>query len=199
MNDIVTTMYDDCQRADVSAYLDGELDDPASRRFEEHARSCQECMATLAEQRRLLCVLDVALSGAPTTEYALPKNFAHVITARAQTDMSRVRHHSEKKRAFLLCMLLASLSFALLGAGAFKEAFAPLRAIVRALMTAFDILGHTVSETLKGVALVLHAIGNRAALAETESLRLILLLIFASTVVLLFRLIGNYHRTRLPD
>lgn len=183
---------------DVAAYLDGELDATASARFEQHARLCAACADALREQRRLLCVLDVAFGDAQR-QMQLPANFTQVVKARAQSDMSSVRRRSERKRAALLVAALLALSFALLGWQAWDELFTPLRAAAGVAATLFDMVAHTAGEVLAGIALMLRVLGGQLS-NEPGALRIGMYIALALAVVLLFRLIGSYHRTpRLPD
>src|SRR6267142_439926 len=101
----------ECQIEQIAAYLDGELDDALGSRFEAHIRECSTCGAELIEQRRLLCALDSVLSRG--SELPLPTNFARIVAARAESDMSGVRERCEHGRALRLCLILAAASFAL--------------------------------------------------------------------------------------
>ena len=183
---------------DVAAYLDGELDANTAARFEQHARTCDLCAGALREQRRLLCVLDVAFGDAQR-QIQLPSNFTQVVKARAQSDMSSVRRRSERKRAALLVAGLAALSFALLGWQAWDELFTPLRAVAGVAAALFEMAAHTVGEASSAIALMLRVLGGHLS-NEPVALRIGTYIALALAVVLLFRLIGSYHRTpRLPD
>jgi anti-sigma factor RsiW len=183
---------------DVAAYLDGELDAAQGTRFEQHTKLCAPCATALREQRRLLCVLDAAF-GDEQQQLQLPANFTQVVKARAQSDMSSVRHRSERRRAFALCAGLAALSFALLGWQAWDELFSPLRAVAGVLKMMLHMTAHVVGEAVAGIALVLRVLGGQL-LNEPSAFRTAAYIILALAVVLLFRLIGTYHRTpRLPD
>jgi len=181
---------------DVAAYLDGELDGATGARFEQHTKVCASCATALREQRRLLCVLDAAFGDAQK-HIQLPANFTEVVKARAQSDMSSVRHRSERKRAFVVSAGLAALSFALLGWQAWDELFAPLRAVAGVAETMLDMAANAIAEAAAGVALMLGVLGGQM-LEEPGAASLGLYIVFA--VALLFWLIGRYHRTpRLPD
>ena len=185
-----------CQ--DVGAYLDGELDDAALARFERHAKTCAPCATALREQRRLLCVLDAAFGDAQN-RLQLPANFTEVVKARAQSDMSSVRHRSERKRAAIVCAGLAALSFALLGWQAWDELLAPLGAVAGVAATMADMATNAAGEAALGVALALRVLGGQM-LDEPRAGSAGTYVILAAAVALLFRLIGRYHRTpRLPD
>lgn len=183
---------------DVAAYLDGELDAAACARFERHTKTCASCATALGEQKRLLCVLDAAF-GHAQKQLQLPANFTEVVKARAQSDMSSVRHRSERKRALLLSAGLAALSFALLGWQAWEELFVPLRAAAGIAATMLDMAANAAGEAASGVALTLRVLGGQM-LEEPGAGSFGAYVVFAVAVALLFRLIGRYHRTpRLPD
>ncbi len=187
----------DCRPEDAAAYLDDELSAAESASFEQHLRVCQPCAATLTEQRRLLCLLQTALGEQMRRqEPALPRDFSRVVQARAQSDMGRVR--TEKKRALLLCAALAALAFALLGASTTTAVIAPVRTAARAAVAAFDVFSHTLVEMVRGVALILRALGGPLA-SEPGALRLLVFIGLTGAIILLLRLINSYHRTRIPD
>lgn len=186
-----------CRPAETAAYLDGELSAAAATQFEAHARVCVACAAVLNEQRRLLCLLDAAF-GDMAHQPGLPRDFSRVVQARAQADMGRLRQRGERKRALLLCAGLAASAFALLGARAFGEAFAPVRVVVRACGAACDMLWHALVETGQGAALILRALGAQFT-REPGAPRLFVFMGLTGVIVLLLRLINSYHRTRIPD
>src|SRR5258705_8793160 len=103
----------ECQLELIAAYLDGDLDDSADALFEVHIKECARCATELVEQRRLLCALDSVLTRG--SDLPLPTNFARVIAAQAESDMSGVREPREHGRALRLCLILAAASFVLLG------------------------------------------------------------------------------------
>ncbi len=183
---------------DVAAYLDGELDESAGARFEQHTKTCAPCATALAEQRRLLCVLDAAFGDAQK-QLQLPSNFTEIVKARAQSDMSSVRNHSERKRAALLSAGLVALSFALLGWQAWDELFAPVRVAAGIAETMLDMAANAIGEAAAGVALTLRVLGGQM-LEEPGAGSVGTYIIYALAVALLFRLIASYHRApRLPD
>jgi anti-sigma factor RsiW len=184
---------------DVAAYLDGELDEGAGARFEQHTKTCAPCATALAEQRRLLCVLDAAFGDAQK-RIQLPSNFTEIVKARAQSDMSSVRNHSERKRAALLTAGLAALSFALLGWQAWNELFAPVRVAAGVAETLLDMAANAVGEAASGVALTLRVLGGQMLEEPGAGSSVGTYIIFALIVALLFRLIVSYHRApHLPD
>jgi len=183
---------------DVAAYLDGELDGAAGAHFEQHTKICASCATALGEQRRLLCVLDAAFGGSQK-HIQIPANFTEVVKARAQSDMSSVRHSSEQKRAVVVSVGLAALSFALLGWQAWDELFAPLSAVAGVAATMLDMLANAAGEAASGVALTLRVLGGQM-LDEPGAGSVGTYAALAVALALLFRLIIGYHRApRLPD
>jgi anti-sigma factor RsiW len=186
-----------CGCTDVAAYLDGELSVAESSTFEEHLLACAPCARALSEQRRLLCLLDAAFARAQK-KVELPEDFARVVKARAQTDMTSVRRSGERRRAALLCLALAALALALLGVRAVGEGLLPLRAAVGAALSILDMIFHTVAEGFAGAALILRSAGRFVA-TEPGGVRASLFVALALSVFALLRLINKYHRERLPD
>lgn len=184
-----------CKSEEIAAYLDGELDDAARAEFEQHAGQCPSCAEQLREQRGLLCTLDFALGG----ESALPMppaNFARVVAAHAQSDMSGVRAPSEHKRALWLCMMLAALSALLIGAAALSESVVtPLRAITKPLAMMIGFFWHTIYNAGAGVVVISRVSGH--LIFESRPLGIIGCLLLIAALALLPRLIINYHRARI--
>ena len=179
---------------DVAAYLDGELEGEASILFEQHTAKCLSCQSALNEQKRLLCLLDIAFEK-PERQLALPDDFARVVTAHAQTDLSGMRQRSERRRALLLCVPLAVASVWLLGLSGFDAALGWVAGFGRAVAGVFWMLGHTLVDAGAGASLILRTAGGRF-LAEPNPHGFLACMLFACAVALLLRLIVGYHRTR---
>ena len=182
-----------CQPADVAAYLDGELDPAASILFEQHARQCPECAALLTEQKRLLCLFDAAFRENFERKFDLPKNFAEVVTAHAQSDMTGVLRGPERRRALVLCALLAVGSFSLLGTAMFGAALAPMAAAARLATSVAGMLGHAVAGGGSGASAILRPIGGQF-FGATSPFRFLTWMLLACAVLLLLGLIARYHR-----
>jgi anti-sigma factor RsiW len=188
----------DCRSEEIVAYLDGELDASSRVRIERHLESCEECAAELRVQRRLLNELNFALAS-DEPAFEMPKNFAEVVAARAQSDMSGVRERVERRRALGLCIALAAAAFLLLGGAAFGESvFAPLRAIWKAVAALFGFLGHALYDAGAGVAVISRGLGGHL-LFESRGFGALVLLLIALALFTLARLIVKYHRTRIIE
>ncbi|HUQ31590.1 MAG TPA: zf-HC2 domain-containing protein [Pyrinomonadaceae bacterium] len=188
----------DCRREEIVAYLDGELDASSRVRIELHFESCDECAAQVRVQRRLLNELNFALAS-DEPAFEMPKNFAEVVAARAQSDMSGVRERVERRRALGLCIALAAAAFLLLGGAAFGESvFAPLRACWKAVAALFSFLGHALYDAGAGVAVISRGLSGHL-LFESRGFGALVLLLIALALFTLARLIVRYHRTRIME
>jgi anti-sigma factor RsiW len=118
-----------CQSDHIAAYLDGELDAVVCSQLEEHLKLCAACSAELAEQRLLLCTLDSTFNH--SSNLPLPTDFARVVAARAESDMSGVRDRRENTLALRLCAGLAIAAFALLGVASSRVPLACRRLLSR--------------------------------------------------------------------
>jgi hypothetical protein len=180
----------------VAAYLDGELDGSALDRFEQHVKQCLVCASELRTQRQLLCTLDVAFNDSRT--FDLPSDFARVVTARAENDLTGVRNRHERKRAVQLCVLLALLSFGLLGAATRPIVFDPLRSFLRTIRVLSDLLWRALSDAFSALA-VLARVGGRALLDAQPESRLLLAFAFLLSVFCLSFLIVRYRRAQIIE
>ena len=183
-----------CRSEEIVAYLDGDLDAEASALLEAHFAECAGCDDELKAQERLLRELDFALAEDARVE--MPKNFAQVVAARAQSDLSGVRAPRERRRALRLCAALSIVAFILLGGAAMSESiFAPLRAIWKCFAAIFGFLGHALYDLGAGFAVISRGVGGHI-LFESRASSLLVFLLFASALFMLRRLIVGYHRTR---
>jgi len=185
-----------CQLEDVAAYLDGELTGVSLHRFEQHLKECSACATELRVQRQLLCTLDVAFSD--SRSFDLPNNFARVVTARAENDLSGMRNRHERKRALQLCVLLALIAFALLGAATRTIVLDPLRSFFRVARVLSDLLWQAVSDAVATVTVLSRVIG-RAVLDTQPGSRLLLVLAFLLSLSCLSLLIVRYRRAQIVE
>ena len=189
-----------CVWADaVAAYLDGELEAGETFVFEAHLQSCDSCPPALAEQRRLMGLITAAVSG-PHEEVVLPADFARVVTARAQSDMTSVRGAPEKRRAALLVLALAVATTVLIGAGGWGEVFTPAATVARGLAAAAEMALRSVGELAGGALVLLRGVGRFLVQAPPDGpTRLLSVAALACAVLLLLRLVTKYRRTYRPD
>ena len=192
MNDV----QNKCQLEDVAAYLDGELDGVSLINFEEHIKQCPVCATELRTQRQLLCTLEVAFN--QERGFDLPSNFARVVTVRAENDLAGMRNGRERRRAVQLCILLALISFGLLGAATRTIVFDPLRSFLRAARVLSDLAWQAISGAASAVAVVVRVTG-RAVLDTQPGSRLLLIFAFILSVSFLSFLIVRYRRAQIIE
>ena len=185
-----------CQLEDIAAYLDGELAANALDRFEQHVQECAACAAELRVQRQLLCTLEVAFNDSRSFE--LPNNFTRVVTATAENDLRTIRQRHERRRAVQLCLMLALLSFGLLGAATRAVVFDPLRSFLRTSRVLLDFVWQAFSDAGETAAVLLRMIG-RAALSAQPGARLLLAFAFLLSLGCLSLLIARYRRAEIVE
>jgi anti-sigma factor RsiW len=181
-----------CQPEDVAAFLDGELNDAGEQRFEQHVKECSACATELRAQRQLLCTLDVAFGR--SREFALPKNFARVVTASAENDVSMIRHRHERRRALKLCVILGLISFGLLGAATRTIVFDPLRSLFRTVRVLSDFVFQAMSDAFSTAAVLV-----RMLAPSQPGLRLLLTFVFLASLLGLTFLIVKYRRAQIIE
>jgi predicted anti-sigma-YlaC factor YlaD len=190
-----TTRQQICERNLIAAYVDGELDADVTVLFEDHLESCAPCRAELRAHRMFVCELDAALTD--TGEIPVPAEFSRMVAARASSDMRGVRTRSEHRKALSICVILALGGFALLGATARDTVF---MVAAKFLSTCFSVAGFistVVYDTVAGLAVIFRVL-SRKIIIESGSLGPVLVLL-AIAILILSRLISNYHRTSATE
>jgi len=179
-----------CESNLIAAYVDGELDNDVTLVFEQHLQSCAGCRVDLREHRLFVCQLDAALTR--NVDLPMPADFSRVIAARASSDMTGVRTRSEHKKAFGICVILGLIGFALLGATAGEAIFLVAGRFVTRVLGVAGFLSSVVYDAVAGLVVISRAVGRKIVI-ETGSLRVALVLL-AVAVLILSRLISDYHR-----
>ena len=186
-----TTIEKICDRGLVGAYVDGELDTDLTRLFEDHLESCADCRFELRAHRLFVCELDAAMTG--SAEVPVPRDFSKIIATRATTDMRGVRTRSENRKALTICIILALGGVALLGATAVSSVFKIAEKFVTTIFGLVSLLATAVYDTAAGFVVISRVV-SRKMIVETGSLWPMLVLL-AFGVLILSRLISNYHRS----
>ena len=180
-----------CERDLFAAYVDGELDAGLTVLFEKHLEGCAACRAELRAHRMFVCELDAALTD--NVEIPVPADFSKMVAARATSDMRGVRTRSEHRKALSICVVLALAGFALIGAAARDALFAFGERLVAASVSVGGFLSGVVYDAGAAVA-VIFGVLSRKLIVETGSL-VPLLVLLGVAVLILSRLISDYHRT----
>jgi len=180
-----------CHKNTIAAYVDGELSEVATAIFEQHVEECVDCRAELRAHRLFVCELDAVMTD--KVEIPVPENFSKVIAVRASSDLRGVRSRAEHRKAIVICVILGLTGFGLLGATA-RDSFFVL--IGKSLTSAFGLLGfvsNTVYDAVAGLVVISRVVG-RKIVVDSGSFRVVLVLL-AVGILILSRLISNYHRT----
>ena len=184
-----------CQAEQVAAYLDDELDGTALESFEAHLNTCAGCITELRTQRQLLCTLNAAFG---SRSFELPDDFARVVKAHAESNVSGMRRKDERRRAVQLSAVLALIAFGLLGTATQALVFQPAGSLLRLARGLFDLGWRTLYDAGTGVAVILRLLG-RAIMLSPHGLGLFLLVAFLLAISLLPLLIVKYHRAQTVE
>ncbi|HKY46211.1 MAG TPA: zf-HC2 domain-containing protein, partial [Pyrinomonadaceae bacterium] len=184
-----------CERNLIAAYVDGELETDVTALFEEHLESCPSCRAELRAHRLFVCELDAALT--ETGEIPVPAEFSRMVAARASSDMRGVRTRSENRKALGICLILALAGFALLGATARDAIFMIAEKFVSTFFSVVGFISTVVYDTVAGLAVIFRVL-SRKIIIESGSLGPVLVLL-AVAILILSRMIHNYHRTSATE
>jgi anti-sigma factor RsiW len=184
-----------CERNLFAAYVDGELDTDLTLLFEDHLEDCAECRAELRAHRLLVCELDAAMS--ESAEIPVPVDFSRMVAARAASDMRGVRTRSEHRKALTICLVLALVGFALLGAAARDTVFMVAGRFITNVFGLISFAAGTAYDAVAGFAVVVRVVSKKAIIESGSLGPLVALLALA--ILILSRLISNYHRTRATE
>ena len=183
-----------CESNLIAAYVDGELDEDLAQRFEEHLQACEPCRVELRLHRLFICELDATLTDA---EMPMPRDFSRIIATRATSDMRGVRTRAENRKALGICMILALIGFALLGATARETIFLVAGRFVATVIGLVGFAATAVYETVAGLAVISRVL-SRKIIVESGSLGP-MIVVLAVAIVLLTRLLSKYHRTSATE
>lgn len=183
-----------CESTLIAAYVDGELDGDVESRFEEHLQNCEPCRVELRLHRLFICELDASLT---EDEIPVPRDFSRIIATRATTDMRGVRTRAEHRKAFGICIILALIGFALLGATARETVFLIAEKFVTTVAGLVGFAATAVYDTVAGLAVIFRVL-SRKIIVESGSLGPVVVLL-AAAILLLSRLLSKYHRTSATE
>jgi len=180
-----------CERNLIAAYIDGELDADLTLQLEDHLQTCGPCRAELRAHQLFVWELDAALTD--KVELSVPADFSRMVAARACSDMSGVRTRAENRKALSICVILALAGFALVGATTRDAIFTLGEKFVTTFLGVASFVSAAVYDTVAGFAVIFRVV-SRKVIIESGSLGPVLVLL-ALAIVVLSRMISNYHRT----
>lgn len=179
-----------CARDLIAPYIDGELEADLTSLFEEHLESCTFCRAELRAHRLFVCQLDAALTD--SGEIPVPADFSRLVAARAASDMSGVRTRSEHRKALSICVILALAGFALLGATARDTIFLVAGKSISMVFSVVSFVATAVYDSVAGLVVIFRVLSRKIIIDSSSFGPLLVLLAIA--ILVLSRLISDYHR-----
>lgn len=180
-----------CHKNVIAAYVDGELSEVATAIFEQHVEECVECRAELRAHRLFVCELDAVMTD--KVEIPVPDNFSKMIAVRASSDLRGVRSRAEHRKAIVICAILALTGFGLLGATARDSVFALIGKFLTSVFSLGSFVSGIVYDSVAGLVVIFRVLG-RKLVVESGSF-VVVLVVLAAGILILSRLISNYHRT----
>jgi len=181
-----------CPREEVFAYIDCELSAEDELDMEGHFAECATCREELNSQKKVSTTLEILLEE-ESRNIELPKDFTKVVTAKAESNVSGLRHRKERSHALFICMILFLIIIVGLGA----EVTSVLRATGEfgdQFYAVFGFVFRLIYDIGIGVAVILKSFGHRIVVSSVASLFL-LIVIFVSISLSLSRLVLRYSRS----
>ena len=179
-----------CPTGEIAAFIDGELSPREELDLELHFAVCRSCAAELNEQKKLLCALDFALED--EREIELPENFARVIVAAAESNVSGLRRPQERIKAFFICASLTLL--VLLGFGSETgTVVSTFWKIGDQILAVGGFAFHLIYDIAIGTAIILRSVSHHIAFNSIVSVLFLIGILFISLVTF-SRLIVRFNR-----
>ena len=185
-----------CQRDQITAFVDDELDASQRAAFEKHVLGCEACAGELRAHRMFMRELDTAL--ADRFELEVPADFARVVAVHAENDMRGVRNRSEHRRALRYCIILGLIAFALLGVASSQSVLIKIQLFFKTSLGIVSLFGKTILDAVAGLS-VLSRVFRGGLSSETGLTDIVALLLFAFAIGVLTLLLSRYRRTRVLD
>jgi hypothetical protein len=174
-----------CPRSEIIPYLDGELSHADEDLLEFHLKECKTCQSELNEQKKLLSVMNFAFT--EKEDFALPKDFAKVVAVRAESNVSGLRCHKERKIAFYSSFVL--LSLCLVGFGGNLSTYSqPLKKIAEPIFGFVSFIFYFVFDFFVGFTAIIKIISLKFVESDTS--------LFLTFIILFISLFGLYFFTR---
>lgn len=179
-----------CPRAELAAYLDGELSQREEIELEAHLAICKTCAAELNKQKKLLCVLDFALDD--RAEIELPADFTKIVVASAESRVNGLRSSRERFKALFVCsFLFLAVVFGL--GGQIETVFDTYLKFAGQFLAVGGFALHLIYDISVGAAVILRSLGNQwvsnSAVASAFPIAFFLVALLA-----LSRLFARYNR-----
>lgn len=191
MNSQNVSTEESCPRSAIAAYLDGELTPQEEMSLEMHLAVCDICRAQLNEEKKLLCALDFALE--EKTEIEIPKDFAKVVAARAESNVNGLRDRSERPKALFLCASL--FLFAMVGLGAETEQIATaFFSLSEKIFAVISFSAHLIFDITFGTIVILRSLSHQVVLNPIVLIAVVIT-VFIISAIFLPRIFTRFNRS----
>ncbi len=188
MNSVQAKQQNACSRAEIAAYVDGELSPHDEIALEMHLAACESCAAELNEQKKLLQALDFSLED--EKEFELPPDFAKIVTARAESSVSGLRRPTERYNALLMCSALLLLIVFGFGSGT-ESAFQSFGKLFEQVFTVAGFVGHLIFDIAVAIAVIVRSLCAKFVY-NSSGLLVFVALIFGVSTILFSRLMFRH-------
>lgn len=190
MNLPVETSENECPRAAIAAYVDGELAATEELALEMHLVGCPVCKGELNQQKQLLHALDFALE--TEHELELPADFTKTIVANAESCVSGLRRPNERFTALFICAALFLLVIVGLGHET-ETVFASTGKIFDRFVAVGGFFTHLTYDVALGMTVILRSLCTQLISRFTLAPAFILF-VFAGSVLACSRLLFRFNR-----
>jgi anti-sigma factor RsiW len=185
LNQTLTT-EETCLRAEIPAFLDGELSVRDEQNFELHLSVCEKCADELHSQKQMFCAISLAFDS-PQQSFELPKNFTKTVVIKAESNVSGLRKPEERSRAFILCLIL--FAFVLFGLGeSLGKVVSVWQTLTEQVVAVVGFTADLVIDVFTGVAVILRTLSQKFVFDSQVStvaffgLLLIVFIVFSHTL-----------------
>jgi anti-sigma factor RsiW len=173
----------------IAAYIDGDLDLAAEQDLEKHLDDCPTCTEELRLQKMFVRELDSAFL--ENDELPVPRDFARVVAANAESDMRGARSSQEHRLALRFCAILGLASFALLGVASSEAVIQSGKLVANNIFGLLGVLAKALYDAGVGMTVIIRV---AAGAVVSDAFSVLVFLVFLLALLLLLLLISSYHR-----
>lgn len=181
-----------CPHEEIVAYIDGELSLREELDLDLHLSNCKICTDELNSQKKVSTILEILLED-KAEDIKLPENFTKIITARAESNVSGLRHPKERLSAvFISAVLILPV---VIGLGTkFETLRFAAQKFTHQFLTVVGFIWHTLLDTALVFAVILRSLIQHFVYSSALTLFLILT-VFAMTALILSKMILRFERS----
>jgi anti-sigma factor RsiW len=170
-----------CPKAELAAYVDGEIDAPLQLKIELHAEQCADCAEELELYKKIAGGLEATL---PTeNEIDVPADFAKRVAVHAQSAVVGAGDTSERTNALLIASTLLFVTVLTMAADA-SQSFNGASAIAERAFAVGSFIAHLVYSGLLGITVVLRSMASHLEVTNSPAASVIAVSIVIFAVAL---------------